>query len=55
MTHQDIDILAQRAVRMRFDDLLDGAAGIECLRHCSCAREQQSQLSGSGSCLPAVG
>jgi hypothetical protein len=33
MTHQDVDVLAEWAVRMRLDNLLDCAAGVECLRH----------------------
>lgn len=32
-TYQDIDVLAQRAVCVRFYDLLERAAGVKCRRH----------------------
>jgi hypothetical protein len=31
--YENVDVLAQRAVRVRFYDFLDGAAGIQRLRH----------------------
>jgi hypothetical protein len=33
VTYQDIDILAQRAVGVRFDDFLQRAARVQCLWH----------------------
>jgi hypothetical protein len=31
MAYEYVDVLAEWAGGMRFDDLLDGAAGVECL------------------------
>jgi hypothetical protein len=33
MAYEYVDVLAEWAGGMRFDDLLDGAAGVECLWH----------------------
>lgn len=34
--YEDINVLAQRAVGVRFDDFLEGGAGVEGRWHCVC-------------------